>query len=192
MGIVVDELELFDPTTGERTRSETRYHVVDGELVVVSVVRYETIENSDTGEVIHRVVSDRREGYALVTRDGDTRTAEFYTDEDELVLVVTQVRNPETGRLEIRRDFYSDGEILRTVEGSIRYRFEDGVLTITRERNGEESRVVTISETEDGFVIEKDGTTYFVTVEDGQMTIATNRGIFVLIQSATGEWEIAS
>ena len=187
-GAVIEAVVTIDPETGRRSRTETRYRVVGQDTVVVSVSTSEETIDANTGESVHRVVSDRREGYALVRHRDDSRIIEFYDNNDVLEVVVTQTRNETTGRLEVRRDFYLEGEIVRSVEGSVRYLLEDGVLTIVRERADGVSRTVTVTESERGFTIVRDGVTYTVVVENGTMTIEFDRGIFTVQRATNGEW----
>jgi len=135
------------------------------------------------------VVSDEREGYAIIREDGDTRTIEHFSEGDELILTVTQTRNRATGELEMSRTFYVGGVAVHTVTGTIRYIFEDGMITIPKEAEDGRTQSVVITEIEGGFTVERDGTTYQVIVENGAMSITFGSRTYLLVQEA-GEWSV--
>lgn len=153
-----------------------------GDAVVPSEIRME-IEGAD--------------GYALILSAADPRIVEWYRDADgdgdyEKALRVEKVRNPVTRELEITRTAYAaDGSIAGTSSVSARVVVEDGQIRIVRTRaNGSLYRVV-VTETADGYTVDRNGTVYTVAVaDDGSMTITADGASWFADQDENGAWVV--
>jgi hypothetical protein len=153
-----------------------------GDAVVPSEIRME-IEGAD--------------GYALILSVVDPRIVEWYRDVDgdgdyEKALRVEKVRNPVTRELEITRTSYAaDGSVAGTSTVSARVVVEDGQVRVVRTRaNGSVYRVV-VTETADGYTVDRNGTVYSVTVaDDGSMTISADGASWFVEADENGAWVV--
>jgi hypothetical protein len=153
-----------------------------GDAVVPSEIRME-IEGAD--------------GYALILSVADPRIVEWYRDLDgdgdhELALRIEKVRNPVTRELEITRTSYAaDGSVAGTSTVSARVVVEEGQIRVVRPRaNGSVYRVV-VTETADGYTVDRNGTIYDVSIaESGSLTITGPNGSWLAEQDSSGAWVV--
>ncbi len=142
-----------------------------------------------------RMEVDGVEGYALVLSLRDPRVVEWYRDldgdgDDELSLRVEKVRDPATGELVISRTPYAaDGSAGDTTMVRARIRVEDGKITVVRTREDGSVYRVTVAETAEGYVIDRNGTAFTVVVrEDGSLLVTGEVATWLAERSADGSW----
>ena len=155
-----------------------------GENVAAKTIRYTYSYNGT--EVVPaeiRFTVDGIEGYGLILSVADPRVLELYKNmdddpEEERFMRIERVRNTETGVLETTRIRYNaDGTEQARNMVRVRVRVENGVVTVVRELpNGRYFRI-TITETADGYSIDRNGTVYTVVVNsDGSLLITCASG----------------
>jgi len=157
--------------TADGETSLTREQVVDGEVVHTFTV--EPYEDPETGDLLVRIVRDDG-SYAIVrqrgNRLGSPRIVEYYTADDVLVVIVEDRASFATGTIESTRTFYGpDGEAtrVRVVTYSINYmEGDEDAVQITRTVDGR-TRILTITESGDVYIVAMGGETYRVRVVDG-------------------------
>lgn len=152
----------------------------EGDSVVPSEIRME-VEGAD--------------GYALILSVVDPRVVEWYRDLDgdgdyEKALKVEKVRNLTTRELEITRTAYAaDGSVTGTSTVNAKVVVEDGQIRIVRTRADGSAYRVVVTETADGYSIDRNGAVYTVTVaEDGSMTVTGPNGSWFVEQDDGGAW----
>jgi len=160
---------------------EYSYTYIDG-VVVPSEIRME-IEGAD--------------GYALIFSVVDPRIVEWYRDADgdgdyEKVLKIEKVRNPVTRELEmIRTSYTADGSVAGTSTVSAKVVVEDGQIRIVKTRaNGSVYRIA-VTETADGYTVDRNGTVYTVAVaDDSSMTITADGASWFVEADENGAWVV--
>lgn len=171
---------------------------MDGKLVLktVTYVKVGTdgmpVERSFTvesvvidGTVYRKITTEDRDGYAIV-KSQKPRVVEYYDAADRLVLVVTHERVTGLG-IVITREWYENGAVVRTVEGSMRISVsDDGVVTIKREF-GDRKVETSVEETENGYLVTRDGVEYSISSSGGITTIANGSGTWTVEWSPDGE-----
>jgi hypothetical protein len=156
--------------TPEGETSLLRERLVDGELIHSYTV--EPWVDPDDGLTYARIVRDDG-SYGVVrargNRAGDPRVVDYYTSEDVLVMTVEDVAIAARGTVTSTRTFYDeDGNITgtRTATFSINYmEGDEDQVQITRTVNGR-TRVVTITESGEVYVVVIDGETYTMEAVD--------------------------
>ena len=142
-----------------------------------------------------RMETEGADGYALILSVADPRIVEWYSDLDgdgdfEKARRVEKVRDPDTRELGITRTAYAaDGSETGTSTASARVVVEDGQIRVVRTRADGSVYRVTITETVDGYSIDRNGVVYAVTVDDdGSMTIAGPSASWFAEQDDGGAW----
>lgn len=158
-------------------------YAYEGDSIVPSEIRMET---------------EGVAGYALILSVVDPRVVEWYRDLDgdgdyEKALRVEKARDMVTRELDITRTAYAvDGSVAGTATVSARVIVEDGQIRVVRTRADGSTYRVIVTETADGYTIDRNGAVYSVTMEDdGSMTIDGSRGSWHVEQDDGGAWVVA-
>ena len=174
-----------------------REREVDG--VVVHSFTVEPYVDPDTGEILTRIIRDDG-SYAIVRargdRVGEPRIVDYYNAEDLLLMRTEEVRSLPTGTIVSTRTYYGPGgEIAdtRTVTYSINYiEGEEDSVQITRTVDGR-TRIVTITESGDVYVVIMGGESYLMRVVDAStVEFLDDAGNVIMTAERTpdGAWQI--
>jgi len=177
--------------------SLTHERIVDGELVHSFTV--EPYEDPDTGDILVKIVRDDG-GYAIVrergNRAGAPRIVEYYSIDDVLVMIAEERRVFATGTMESTRTFYGpDGEVTgtRVVNYSVNYmEGDEDSVQVTRTVGGR-TRIVTITESGEVYVVTMGGETYQIRVVDANTVEFLDNGgsvYMTAVRTADGAWQI--
>ena len=174
-----------------------REREVDG--VVVHSFTVEPYVDPDTGETLTRIIRDDG-SYAIVRargdRIGEPRIVDYYNAENLLLMRTEEVRSLPTGTIVSTRTYYGPGgEIAdtRTVTYSINYiEGEEDSVQITRTVEGR-TRIVTITESGDVYVVIMGGESYLMRVVDAStVEFLDDAGNVIMTAERTpdGAWQI--
>jgi hypothetical protein len=174
-----------------------REREVDG--IVVHSFTVEPYVDPDTGETLPRITRDDG-GYAIVRARGDRlggpRIVDYYNAEDLLLMRMEEIRSFPIGTMVSTRTYFGpDGEItgIRTVTYSVNYiEGDEDSVQITRTVNGR-TRVVTITESGDVYVVVMNGESYLMRVVDAStVEFLDDAGNVIMIaeRSPDGSWQI--
>ncbi len=177
--------------------SLVREREVDG--IVVHSFTVEPYVDPDTGEILTRIVRDDG-SYAIVRargdRVGEPRVVDYYNAEDLLLMRTEEVRSFPTGTMVSTRTYYGpDGEVTdtRVVTYSINYiEGDEDSVQITRTVNGR-TRIVTITESGEVYVVMMGGETYLMRVVDANtVEFLDDAGNVIMTAERTpeGAWQI--
>jgi len=163
---VVRRTIITQTADGETTL--VREREVDG--VVVHSFTVEPYVDPDTGEILTRIVRDDG-SFAIVRARGDrlgeARIVDYYNADGLLLMRTEEVRSFATGTIVSTRKYYGpDGEITdtRVVTYSINYiEGDEDAVQITRTVDGR-TRIVTITESGEVYVVIMGGETYLMRV----------------------------
>jgi hypothetical protein len=146
--------------------SKTQYRIrvtVDGEIIVHSF-EFEEFEDVD-GKIYVKIIRDDG-NYCIIRSRCNPVIREYYTADGILRMRVTEERTEGTRIIEITREFYdAEGNLIREEHGTIEYRFINGELVIIKTLDDGRSFELIISESEDGFLVNRDGFIYQVVIQ---------------------------
>lgn len=190
---VVHRTIVFGSATGEVSVQKEK--IVDGVVVHTFVV--EPYIDPVTGQTVMRIVRDDG-SYAIVRSSRSPRVIEYYNSDDDLVVVVEERRSPGTGTMVSTRTFYdATGAVtnVKTVTFSLNYRQgEEDSVQITRTAEGR-TRVITITESGDVYVVDMRGQVYTVRVVDGstvEFLDSDGNSFRTASRTADGGWQVAT
>lgn len=194
---VLNKVFVTVDANGQRTKEVIRYRLTGGNEVVVSRLVYEEWIDPDTQEVFTKVTryvgdSSESDGYAIIRSHVDPRIVEFYSNEDLLLKRRTETRNTADRTTDVEVIFYdADGNVVNTVNGSIKVRADGDSVIVTKEFDNGRERTVTITDNGDGFTVDRNGRTYTVTfLDDGSILVETEDGTFTVTINADGSWTV--
>jgi len=170
---------------------------VDG--VVVHSFTVEPYVDPDTGEILTRIVRDDG-SFAIVRTRGDrlgeARIVDYYNADGLLLMRAEEVRSFATGTIVSTRTYYGpDGEVTdtRVVTYSINYiEGDEDAVQITRTVDGR-TRIVTITESGDVYVVIMGGETYLMRVVNAnKVKFLDDAGNVIMTaeRAADGAWQI--
>jgi len=169
-----------------------------GETVSAKTIRYTyTYNGTEQVPAEIRFTIDGVEGYGLIISVADPRILELYKNmdddpEEERFMRIERVRNPETGILETTRIRYNaDGTEQARNMVQVRVRVENGVVTVVRELPNGKYHKITITETADGYIVDRNGRVYTVVVNnDSSLLITSASGTWLAVKNADGTWTV--
>jgi hypothetical protein len=182
---------------GHRVVSRRVEYLRVGQTVAARTIVYTYTYGSGDDPTEIRMDVEGGEGYALILSVVDPRIVEWYRDldgdgDDEKAMRLEKVRNAGTGTVDITRTVYAaDGSVSGTSTVNARIVVEDGQVLVTRTTSSGATYRVTVTETADGYLIQRGSAEYSVVIaEDGSMTISTAGGVWYVTQAGDGSWEV--
>ncbi len=166
----INKVEIVVDKNGLQKKTLYRIHVTsDGEVVVHSFT-FEEITGAD-GKVYTKIVKDDG-SYAIVIEKKNPRVVEYYTADGILKMRITEERDMSTGDLSVTKQFYdSEGNLIRTRKVVFSYKFIGDEVVVTKKFDNGRSVTMTISESENGYTINRNGYIYIVKFEKSDVAI---------------------
>lgn len=194
---VVNRTIITQTADGETTL--VREREVDG--TVVHSFTVEPWSDPETGLTLTKIVRDDG-SYAIVRargdRVGDPRIVDYYTTDDVLLMRVEETRALPVGTIVSTRTYYDPAGTVtgtKTVTYSINYvEGDEDSVQITRTVDGR-TRIVTITESGDVYVVTMGGATYLMQVVDADtVQFLDDAGNVVMTAERTpeGGWQIVT
>jgi hypothetical protein len=172
------------------SREETKYRVVvtNGEEVVVHTLIFTEIEEG--GEVYTKIIKDDG-SYTIVRNVWDPRIAEYYTPDDILRIITTEIR--EGKNLFVEKEFFNDdGELIETRNIQYQFVFLGDEAIVLRKIIGGEEITIRIEESASGYRITRNGFVYYVHfTSDGIEIYNENMELIaIVVLNDEGTWEV--
>ncbi len=166
----INKVEIVVDKNGLQKKTLYRIHVTsDGEVVVHSFT-FEEITGSD-GKIYTKIIKDDG-SYAIVVNKKNPRIVEYYTSDGILKMRITETRDMGNGDLSVTKEFYDpSGNLVKTRKIVFSYRFIGDEVVVTKRFDNGRSVTMTITESSDGYTINRNGYTYIVKFEKGNVAI---------------------
>ncbi len=188
-GIIVRTIIEIDEN-GLESKSKLRIRVTDGNEVIIHSFTFEEID--EDGVIFTKIISsDGR--YSIIRNQKDPRITEFYTAEGILVKRSTEARDSENRALNITVEFF-DSEGIKTYEKNIavKFRFIGDEVIITKTFDDKREVIISISESDEGYTVTKNGHVYSIVFTESGIEIYDNIGdlLAYITVNDDGSWTV--